>query len=187
MPDPSARPVRLVRSRSGAGVPVTTGSPVPEEAEGTAPNSRRRFPNRAATQRVRRLSMFYLVVLAALYLGFALLARNSAGGATAGTAQDLELFGGVAFAFALGGVILTLLSAPVALEATPTMTVLVSPFGTRRAFPSGPNLSIRVVRRYPAGLLAGEPVESVEIASQGVRRTYLIDAAVIADAGLASA
>jgi hypothetical protein len=55
----------------------------------------------------------------------------------------------------------------------------VSPLGMRRRFPTGPGLSVRVVRRYPAGLLSSAAVESVEIASGGRRRTYLIEAGLV--------
>ncbi|MGP8077910.1 MAG: hypothetical protein ACLQD8_02865 [Thermoplasmata archaeon] len=183
MADPAPRRVRLARPGAQRPRPPSAGWPEPAKAAGPEGTPRRIVPNRAATQRARRLTALYVVILAALYAGFALLARGSAGGPPSGTTQDLELFGLVALVFALAGAILTLLSAPAALELSPTATVVVSPLGSRRTFRTGPGHSVRIVRKFPAGILSSEPVESVEIASGGGRRTYLVDAGILSPAG----
>ncbi|HTP55031.1 MAG TPA: hypothetical protein VML94_08775 [Thermoplasmata archaeon] len=181
MADPAPRRVRLARPPALANEPPTTPAPAEDDAGSLPLPGVRRVVNRAATQRARRLALLYLAVLAALYLGLAVLARSSHGGGTAGTSQDLELFGAVAFAFALVGVFLALLSAPASVEWTPTATVLVSVLGTRRVYPALPGISVRIARRFPPGVLSSEPVESVEIGARGVRRTYLFDAGVFTD------
>lgn len=134
-------------------------------------------------QRARRLTLIYVVALAALYLGFSILARGTAGGGSAGSAGDLRLFGAVALVLAFAGAFLTLGSAPSAVELGDGPIVIVGAYGTRRTFRRGPELSVRVVRRYPAGWLSPGPVESTEIVSGGVRRTYLLDAGTLAATG----
>lgn len=180
VPGMAASPPRRVRL-ARAGRPAEAAPSAPPA--GVASETPRRLPNRSATRRARRLAFLYIAGLAVLYLAFALLARASPGGHSTGTSDDLAWFGAIAFAFALGGAVLTLLSAPSAFELTDGATVVVSPFGTRRTFPTGPGLSVRVVRRFPPGLLSEEPVEVVELAWRGVRRTYHVDAGVFAEAG----
>jgi len=119
--------------------------------------------------------MIYVVVLAVLYLGLALLAREAPGGASGGASSDLTVFGEVAFVVAIVGAVLTLGSAPSAVEVGPGATVVIGAFGNRRRYEAGPHLSVRVVRRLPAGFLAEGVVESVEVADGARRRTYLVD------------
>jgi hypothetical protein len=169
MSDPSPRRVRLARGASAT-------SPV---AGGTADGPLRRVANRAGTERARRLALLFVVVLAALYLGFSVAARGAPGGSSAGARSDLEIFGGVALLTAVAGAGVTLLSAPAAIEFDGGITVIVSAFGTRRTFGPGPSASVRVVRRFRAGWLSSRPVESVEISAGPIRRTYLLEAGIL--------
>jgi hypothetical protein len=179
MADPTPRRVRVARLPPSAS--ETTPPPPTAEALVREGSSVRRIANRGATRRVRRLALLYTVALAALYLGIALLARSAAGGTSSGTGQDLELFGLNALAFALVGVLLTLLSAPASVELTATSTVIVSPFGTRRTYPVISRVTVRIARRHRPGILFPDAVDSVEIGWRGVRRTFLIDADVFTD------
>lgn len=183
MADPAPRRVRIARAdgvRAPTAIPVPS---VPPNSDGVKRPPHGRFANRGGTQRVRRLTMLYVVLLAAIYLGFVLLSRTAPGGSSQGMAQDLALFGEVALALALVGAVLTLLSAPAALEVDASGTVIIGPLGTRRRIPSGPGVSVKVVRRYPAGFLSSGPVESVEVAYGGHRHTYLVDAGLLPTAG----
>lgn len=180
MAAPTPRRVRLARNASA---PMTPSPPEPASPGDTAGVGARRVENRAATARARRITLLFVVVLAALYLAFALLSRSSAAGGSPGAATDLALFGVVALAVALAGALLTLLSAPAAVEITPTATVVQSVFRARYAFPHGPGYSVRIVRRFPAGPMSPEPIEVVEIGAGPVRRTYWLDAGTLAETG----
>jgi hypothetical protein len=131
--------------------------------------------NRAGTQRARRLAITYVVALAVIFAGIDALARSAPSAGSVGVGQDLELFATVALVLAIVGVVVSLSSAPLAVERTGGETIVHGVFGYRRRFPEGPGLTVRVLRRYPAGLLSSAPVESVEIATKGVRRTYLLE------------
>jgi len=167
-----SRAVRIPRSRTApAPTPVDVEEPaVPERA----PTIDRR-PNRAGMQRAQRLSIAYVAVLFLVYAGFVAYDRSTPSGASPGAASSLLLFGEVALALALGGVILTLLSAPRAIELSPYQTMVLGSLGTRRQFPPISSIQIRVLRRYPAGFLSTVPTVSTELSAGTLRRTYLLE------------
>jgi hypothetical protein len=177
-----ALPPRRVRIARPPPAPPPPSSPAPEPSAELPFGSREavRRANRAGVQRVRRLTIVYVVGLAAIYLALALLSRSGPAGASPGAARDLELVGGIALALALGGAMLTLLSAPTAVERWGSEMVFVSAVGTRRRIPIDGRLSVRVLRRYPAGWLADAPVESTEVAVGTRRRTYLLEPGLVA-------
>ena len=145
----------------------------------TEPLSPTRRANGAAVQRARRLTLTYLVGLSLIFLLFATLSRFSSVGGSSGAIGGLVLFGEIALALGTIGVLVGLSSAPVAVERTPEALVVHGLLGYRRTFPAGEGLSTRIVRRYPAGWLSAEPVESVEVASRGVHRTYWFEAGLV--------
>ncbi len=138
-----------------------------------------RRPNRAGTQRVRRLAIGFAVAVAVVYGTLAAVARTAPSGGTVGGTYDLDLLGEIALAIGVAGAVVTLFSAPVAVERDATTVVAVGPFGTRRAFRLGPKFAARVVRRYAGGLLSDGAVESVELTDGRRRRTYLLEAGIL--------
>jgi hypothetical protein len=81
---------------------------------------------------------------------------------------------------AVAGVLIALGAAPRALEVSPTAVVVEGRWGRRRSFPPLDALRVEVVRRYPAGFLSGDPVESVEIGDgRRGRRTYQLGVGLI--------
>jgi len=173
------RRVRIARPGAPAEPHPVRGpaSPPPEEVPGgTGPPP---IINRAGTQRARRLALTYLLGLAAIFGLFWGLSRGSSVGGTAGATSDLALFGELAVAIGAIGAFLSLISAPATIERAPEGLVVHGLLGYRRTFGEEVGLSIRVLRRYPAGWFSAEPVESVEIASRGVRRTYLVEAGLL--------
>jgi hypothetical protein len=60
---------------------------------------------------------------------------------------------------------------------------VVGRWGRRQRLPRLEELSVSVVRRYPAGWLAGDPVELVELWGEDVpARSYLVEADLFAGA-----
>ena len=179
----AARPIRLSRAPTRAGAPTAPADrpvdPAPPPAATGSPAPERR-ENRAATRRARRLALLFVVGIAVLFLAFALAERTSATGGSPGALFDLWLTGGIALLVALAGAVLTLTSAPTAVELSADAIVVVGVFGGRRRFGSAPNRSIRTLRRMPVGWLTPGAIESVEIAAGGVRRTYLMDEGLLA-------
>ena len=142
----------------------------------SAPAPKERRPNRAATQRVVRLSLIYLVALATVYLLMVGFARSTPAGAGTGTESALALFSGVAALLAAGGVVFSLSAAPRALEVGPESIVVVGRWGGRREYAPRSEIRVRVLRRFPPSLLAPARVESVEVRVPGKpSRTYLVD------------
>ena len=135
-----------------------------------------RRPNRAATQRVVRLSLFYLVALAVLYVILVGLARSAAGGTGTGVDNAVAFFSGVAAVLAIGGVVFSLTAAPRALEVGPESIVVIGRWGGRREYAPRSEIRVRVLRRFSPGPLAPAAVESVEVRVPGKpSRTYLVD------------
>ena len=182
----AARPIRLsrgpARTEDRAG-PTAPSIEAPPPSEPTGAPTRDRRTNRAATRRARRLTILFVVGIAAIFLAFALADRSSTTGGSPGAVLDLWFTGGIALAVALAGALLTLTSAPSAVEVSLEAVVVVGALGGRRRFERGPRLSVRTLRRMPIGWLAPGGVESVEIASGGVRRTYLMDEGLLAPLG----
>jgi len=175
----ATHPIRISKpgtSRVSRSVRLVAHPKAPEEP---APEPVRLLRNRAGTQRARRIAVAYIVAIALVFLALGLLARTAPAAGTSGAGQDLELAGGVALALAVLGALVSLTSAPVAVERTGGETIVHGLFGYRRRFREGPGFSVRVVRRFPAGLLSVEEVESVELASKGVRRTYLLEVGLV--------
>ena len=165
------RAVRIPRS----GPPrVASGSregPSPSER---TPVDRRR--NRSGTQRAVRLTVLYLVALLALYLAFVAYGRSAPGGSSTGAQQEMLLFAGFAVFLGAFGVVFSLTPAPRAIEVSSRHLVVVGRWGHRTVWPPIGETTVRVVRRYSAGVLSSSAVESVEVWSTGRRpRSYLVE------------
>jgi len=153
--------------------------------ESTALSAEGRRSNLAGTQRVVRLSAVYLIVLAALYTAFSLYSRSSPAGSTAGAQAALLEFGLVALALAVAGTLLTLTPAPRAIEAIPEGFVVVGRWGQRTEWSPLDQVIVRLVRRYPPGLLSEEAVDSVEVSGGRVRRrSYLVQEGLLPETPL---
>jgi hypothetical protein len=137
-------------------------------------------PNRGGTQRAVRLTMLYLAVLALLYVGFVLYDRAAPGGTSPGAEGALFEFSGVALLLAVGGALLALAPAPRAVEWSSTSMVVVDRWGRRTEWSPIDEVTVRPVRKYPAGLLSDAPVESVEVSGAGRRpRNYLVESGLL--------
>jgi hypothetical protein len=130
-------------------------------------------PNRAGTQRAVRLTLLFLVLLAALYVLLVALDRSTPGGTTSGATSGLYLFSEIAALIGVGGAVLTLAQAPRGVEFRPQATIVVGRFGRRRPFPPEGSLSVRSLRRYPRSFLAGEPVLTLELTRENGRRATI--------------
>ena len=137
--------------------------------------------NRAGTQRAVRLALVYLAAVAALYLGTLLFDASRPDRMTPGVTSDLTVFGAVALLLGVAGALLSLGPAPRSVELRPGSIVVVERWGRRRVWSPRDSAQVRVLRRYPAGLLASEPVESVELALAGRRRHYLVSAGLVGE------
>ena len=178
----TSRPVRIARTpvRSGDhAIKVPTSRPftaaTPRPAVAARPHDVR--PNVAGTQRANRLAVVYAASLLVLYGILAAVARAAPGGGSTGSTISLELFAGIAVLFAAIGVLLALFSAPQRVELAPEATVFISRFGGRLRLGPLAELDVRVIRRFPSGLLAPAPVEHVEVAPKGKgrRRAFLLE------------
>lgn len=136
--------------------------------------------NRAGTQRVVRVTLLYLFVLAVIYGGFVLYDQGAPGGTSPGTQTALVEFGVVALVMGLAGALLTLSPAPRAVEVSADRIVVVGRWGRTAEWTPLSQVTIRVVRRYPAGLLSEEGVDSVEVIAARRRvRSYLIETGLL--------
>jgi hypothetical protein len=127
-----------------------------------------------------RLTTLYLSVLAILYVGFVLYDRTTPGGTRPGAETSLLEFTGFALFLAAVGVFLALAPAPRAVEWSPTSLVVVSRWGRRTEWTPINEVTVRPIRRYPAGFLSDAPVESVEVSSPGRRpRNYLVESGLL--------
>jgi hypothetical protein len=162
---------------------IRIGRPA-REATPAVPPVRDRRPNRGGVQRAVRLSVAYVAGLAAVYGGFVAYSRSTSGGTTPGADAALLLFGELAAALAAAGAIVTVFSAPRAVELSDTETRVVSVFGWARRFPPLASVRVREVRRYGAGLFGPVPVVSTELTAGKLRRTYLLEEGLLPpDAG----
>lgn len=147
-----------------------------------------RRPNVGGTQRAMRLAIVFVVTLAILYTGFVLYDRSAPGGTAPPQTNGLLEFTGFFLAIAAGGTVLSLTSAPRALEVEPHRVVIVGRWGRRRAFPCLDLLSVHVVHRYPVSWLAGSPVDLVEVWGEDTpRRSYLVETDLFQGANTPSA
>ena len=175
----TSRPVRIPRSRTHTVARVPVGAPMPStRTVAERPVERRR--NVAGFQRALRLALVYLSGIAliyALFVGYTLTVPITQG---AGAGTDLLFFGIVALAFAIAGTLLALHSVPRAIELSSTAIVVLGRWGVRTEWTPRGELELRVVRRFPAGLLSSEPVTSVELSLPGrPPRTYLVTEGLI--------
>lgn len=175
----TSRPVRIARSERmpDSPGPAAEAAPTPAPERPLSLDSEREVrANRGGAQRAVRVAVIFLVVLAAMYLGFILYDRTAPGGSGSPEGNGLLLFTAVFAAFALIGIVYSITPAPRWLEVTPSRVVVVGRWGQRRAFPPLDRLSLRVVRRYPAGLLSDATVELVEVWGADVPvRAYLVE------------
>jgi hypothetical protein len=127
-----------------------------------------------------RLTVLYLAVLAVLYAAFVLYDRTSPGGTRPGEETSLLEFTGVALFLAAAGALLALAPAPKAVAWSPTSLVVVSRWGRRTEWKPIHEVTVRPLRRYPAGILSDAPVESVEVSCPGQRaRNYLVESGLL--------
>jgi hypothetical protein len=174
----SPRPIRIPRPASrGTAAP---GSIVqPGEAAPLGPVRERRV-NRGGTQRAVRLTIVYLVCLAALYLAFAVLDRTVPGGTSSPAGNGFDTFSVLAVLLAVGGTVVSLHPAPRWVEVSPLSTVVVGRWGRRHTYPPPDRLETRAVRRYPAGLLSTVPVVSVELSGgPSPLATFLLEEGIV--------
>jgi hypothetical protein len=166
------RAVRIPRARLPSPAPPPVARPpVPIEE---IPVVERRA-NRGGVQRAQRLAVGYVAVLFIVYAGFAVYDRSTPSGATAGSASNLLLFGVVALILALSGVVLSMISAPRAVELSTRATRILGSLGLNQRFPPIASVHVRIVRRYPAGFLSSVPTVSAELTAGALRRTYLLE------------
>lgn len=181
----TSRPVRIPRSGTPPPAVGTSIGSTDREAPGgkeggTTPERR---ANVGGSQRVVRVAALYVAVLAALYTAFVLYDRTAPGGTAPPETNGLLLFTALFVAFALVGALYTLTPAPRALEVGADRVTVVGRWGRRRSLPPLDLLSLRVVRRYPAGWLADTPVELVELWGADLPlRSYLVSADLFAGA-----
>jgi hypothetical protein len=176
-----ARPVRVARS-PGAGRERPVRLPVGRAGPAGTPTREvvERRPNAGATRRVVRLSLAFLVGIAAVYGGLFALDWASPFAGSPGSSQGLLLAGVLAAAVAAIGVVLTLGAAPRAVEFSAGVTVVVGRFGRRYRFPGRDRLTTIVRRRLPSGLLSPVSLEVVELSGGSSRRSFLVDEGLFA-------
>ncbi len=175
----SPRAVRIPRAApagTARAVRPTVGRPV---SAGTGPADVR--TNRPGTQRAVRIALVYLVAVAGVYLGSLAYDASRPELMTPGVTTDLTVFGAVALLLGVVGALVSLGPAPRSVELRPGSIVVVERWGRRREWSPRASIQVRVVRRYPAGVLSSGPVESVELALAGRRRTYLVAAGLFGE------
>jgi hypothetical protein len=176
----SPRPIRIPRSGTTLPRAVRISAAAPSGERPTGPTVRQRKENRSGTQRAVRVSLLFVLAIAVLYGGFALLASTSSDGTGPGVWQQIELFGLIAIAVSVGGTLLTLGSAPRAIETDANGTVVVGRFGGRHRSPAGVPMSVRLVQKYPAGFLSPTAIEVVEVTTGPHRATYFLEEGMLA-------
>jgi hypothetical protein len=175
----SPRPVRIPRP---ATPPPAPPAPVGARSPpGGAPAANYR-PNRAGTQRTVRLTLAYLAMLVAIYAAFVLYARTGPSAADPGITLVLLELTGFAAALAVVGAVLTLSPAPRGVIAEADAYVVVGRWGGHVRWGPLADVTVRQVRRYPAGFVSGAAVDSVEVSQQGrLRRSYLVEEGLLPD------
>ena len=176
------RAIRIPRSRPGSPVVrVPSGRPKPTVTPSEVARVRR--PNVGGSQRAVRLAALFVGTLAALYAAFVLYDRTAPGGTAPAAGNGVLEFTIIFVVFAVAGALYALTPAPRAVEVERDRVTVVGRWGRRRSLPPLELLSVSVVRRYPAGILAAHPVELVEVSGEDVpRRSYLVDAKLFAGA-----
>ncbi len=171
----ATHPIRIGRAARTRAVRVAGPGAVAPAPSG-APDVRE---NRGGTRRALRVGLLFVGVLVVLYATLLLYDRTTPGGTSSGSAGGVLLFSAVALAIGAGGFLVSVGVAPRRVELRPDATVVVGRFGRRREFPRDGSYSARVVRRFPASPIAPEPAVSLELSSNGVRRTYLVEADLV--------
>ncbi len=117
-----------------------------------------------------------------------LLAGSASDRTGPGVWQQIELFGLIAIAVSVGGTLLTLGSAPRAIETDANGTVVVGRFGRHRRYAAGVPISVRLVQKHPAGFLSPTAIDVVEVTAGPQRATYFLEEGMLAitDDGRAS-
>ena len=173
----TSRPVRIPRTTLRPAPTLRAEPPAEPEPPSTStarlPGEWR--PNVGGSQRALRVTLLYLLVLGALYVGFLLYDRTAPGGTASPATNGVLVLTGLFAAFALVGSFYTLTPAPRGIEVAADHVTVVGRWGRRRVFPSLEQLSFRVVRHYPPSLLAETTVELIELWGRGVPvRGYLV-------------
>ncbi len=170
------RAVRIPKPPRTGSTGSSQGLPRPSVA---APALHR--PNGAGSRRSIRITLVFLLGLALLFLGFVLYDRSAPGGRTPLVENLLLLFAGVAAVIGALGAGVALSPAPRWVELTPDRLVVCGRWGQRTVWPPAEQLTVRVVRHYPAGGLGRDAVESVVVSTTGRRaRTYLVEEGLFA-------
>ena len=169
----SSRVVRIPQSRPHKAVRGARSDSAHRPREPADALERR--PNVAGTRRAVRLSLVFGVALGIVFLVLAALGRSEPRGTSAGAGFDLLVLGVAGLAVAVGGIVLSLHSAPRRVEVGPTAIVVVGRWGRRTEWAPPGQLKCRLARRYPPSLLSGEPVALMELRLPGrPSRTYLV-------------
>jgi hypothetical protein len=167
-------PVRIGRGRE----PRAVRLPVDPTGTGAEPSSGP-TPNRGGRARALRTGVLFLLVMTLLYGALAAYDRSTPGGTSLGASQGFEWFSLVAVVIGVGGFLFSFGVAPRAVELRPDATIVFGAYGRVVRFPKDSTYTAKVVRRFPAGILSNEAVESVELRSNGVRRTFLVEPGLI--------
>ncbi len=174
------RVVRIPARTRSAAAPTTTGASIePDRSPGSAGLSPHR-ENRFGRQRAFRTFLVFIAGLLAIYAFFlGTLLTSPEEGVRTGTTGYI-LLSALAVVIALGAVLMTIFRAPREIRTDGGVLVLRERYGPERRFPIAPGLFVRVVKRYPEGLLAEEPTDMVEVTQgRGTPRNYLVDAGAI--------
>jgi len=169
-------PVRIPRVRESEPSDESEGrSPAPLVSRVARPIETR--PNVAGAQRAVRLAVLFLVLLAALYVGFVVYDASRPGGSGSPEANGILVFTAIFAVFAVVGVVYTLTPAPRRLEVGGDHVTVVGRWGRRRRLPELGTLTVRIVRRYREGWLASKPVVLLEVWGDDTPvRGYLVEA-----------
>ncbi len=173
------RPVRIVRSGPGRARAARLPPSAADAATAGGGTRPARRENRGGTRRVQRLALLFVVGVAVLFATLAQYASTLPAGRGPGTGQAVEAFAGLGLAVAAGGVVLTLASAPRAVEFGPGAVVVVGRFGRRHRFPPREDLSVRLLRRYPAGFLSDSEVDAVELMGGAGKATFYLERGIL--------
>ncbi|HYA57521.1 MAG TPA: hypothetical protein VEH57_03545 [Thermoplasmata archaeon] len=165
-------------------VRISRGGP-PRAVRGTATRAESELPppeqrvNRGGTQRALRTGFVFLFAMVMVYAILAAYDRSAPGGASSSAFVGFEWFTLFAGLIAVGGFLFALSPAPRWVELRSDSIVVKGRFGSSRRFPLDATYATSLIRRLPAGWLSSEPLEVVEVRSQGVRRTYLVETGLI--------
>jgi hypothetical protein len=176
----TSRVVRIpARTRSASATSANAARIDAERPVGSPVPSAHR-ENRFGRQRALRTFLAFVAGLVAIYAFFlGTLLTDPYVGLRNG-ATGYVLLSALALALALGALFVTIFRAPREIRTEGGVLVLRERYGPERRFPIAPGLLVRVVKRYPEGLLSEEATEMVEVTLGGsTPRNYLVDAGAI--------